>query len=473
MDKLKRIILQLDQEKYKELEESLIKTHSDKFLTLLRYYRTNSTANLLEILNCNENALYVLKSRLFDKTQKYLIDNHNNSKNSDQKSIENFNQYLTEFPRDTAIAMLHEIEKKYIQLNDPANLTAIYSALKKAYHYSDKQYIYSQLYNKQVAFSISLEKADDLLFSFNKHLANYFFSNASSELDILVLLKNEIKNIHALNKSHKIELILNSILIQMLLFTRVELAEEDPVEDIIQKSETIINQYPEDKQVEQHKLLLAFFKFEYYKSINQIKKCLPYLDLVNAQSQKWLLYGNYCLALKFLFSKVEILVRFGRVKELTEEKHDHYFDNYDFYSTVAFRFYDALKNYYGGQIKEAIAILNKIIEKSSFVNFPHMEFEIKLTLAYFYYRKKEFEVAGNVLKNLSRKVNGSEEFSKYNNVKTFIKLITALLTEKKTPAYLTKQATLLEQFNFYNFSERKVLQHLQHDIETITSLKKN
>lgn len=467
MDKLKKIVLQLEQEKFDEFEKSLVKTHSTKFLILLRYYRSNSTDNLLELLNCNENALYVLKSRLFDKTQKYLLENHTLTNTEKNSSSIDLNQYLNIYPRDTAIAMLHEVEKKYLQSNDHTSLTTIYSVLKKAYYHSDKHYIYSQLYNKQVAYAISLEKADDLLFSFNKNLANYYFSNSSTDLEILILLKNEIKNIFALNKSHKIELILNTILIQILLFTDMDLLEEEPVEDIIQKSETIINNYTEDLQIEQYKLILNYFKFEYYKKIQQFKKSISYFEIINASSQKWLLYSNYCLAFKFLFSKVEVLLKLNKKDGLQSESEDYYIDNYDFYSNVSLNFYLALKKFYSGQIKEAIVVLNKIIDNSSFVNFPHMEFEIKLTLAYFYYKKKDFELSGNILKNLSRKVSGSDDYIKYNNVKTFIKLLTSLLVDKKTTAYLNKQTGLLEQFNFYNFSERKVLQHLQQDIDNL------
>ncbi|MES2567088.1 MAG: hypothetical protein V4565_09500 [Bacteroidota bacterium] len=471
MDKLKKIVLQLSPENYEAFEKSLIKTNSDKFLILLRYYRSNNAGDLLELLKCNENALYVLKSRLFDKTQKFLLENHS-SKNT-ETGIEHINQYLINYPRDTAIAMLHEIEKKYLLSNDPASLTTIYSVLKKAYFHSDKHYIYSQLYNKQVAYAISLEKADDILFSFNKNLANYYFSNSSTDLEILVLLKNELKNIFALNKSHKIELILNSVLIQIFLFTNLELSDEEPIEDIIQKSEAIINQYSDDQQIEHFKLILNFFKFEYYKKIQQYKKSLPYFEIVNADSKKWLLNSNYCLAFKFLFSKIEVLNKHDKKENLSAEHDDCYVDNYDFYTTVSLKFYLALSKFFSGQIKEAIILLNKIIDNSSFVSFPHMEFEIKLTLSYFYYKKKDFEQSGNILKNLSRKVNGSDEFSKYNNVKTIIKLFTTLLAEKKTPAHLSKQAGLLEQYNYYNFSERKILQYLQQDIEHILDAKRN
>lgn len=467
MEKLKKIILQMDQTKFEKFEESLIKNNSEKHITLLNYYRSDDSGNLLQMLNCNENALYVLKSRLFDKVQKFLLDSCNHEMDSiATNSTNHLSHYLKEYPRDTAIAMLHEVEKQYLQKNDSENLIRIYSVLKKAYFHSDKYYIYSQLFNQQVAYSITHEKADDLLFNFNKNLANYYFSNSSDDLEIIMLLLNEAKNIYALNKSHKIELILNIILIQILLFTSIDLSDEEPIEDLMEKSENILNQYSNDKYMDQFNLILNFFRFEYYSKLKQFKKSLTYFDIINEKSQEWLLYGNYCLAFKFLFSKIEVLSRLDRKNELQNEEKTHYYDHFDFYTSVSLKFHNAIGKFYSGEIKEAIMILNKIIDEASFVNFAHMEFEIKLTLAYFYYKKKEFELLGNLLKNMHRKVN-TPEYAKYNNVKTFIKLLTLMLSEKESIAHKNKKTVLLEQFNYYNFNERRVLQHLQHDLDEI------
>lgn len=470
MIKLKNIILQLDQSKFEVFEKSLVKNNSDKFLILLRYYRSENTGNLLELLDCNENALYVLKSRLFDKIQKYLLET-NPVTHLEKKSgvITNLNHYFLNYPRDTAIAMIHEIEKEYLPSNDPSRLIPIYSVLKKAYYHSEKHYTYSQLYNKQVAYAISLEKADDILFSFNKNLANYYFSNSAADLELLVILKNEIKNIYALNKSHKAELTLNNIIIQLILFTDLDLSDELPVEDIIQQCETILSLHPDDKQIEHYNLILPFFKFEYYHKIQQLKKSLTYFEIINANSDNWLLYSNYCLAFKFLFSKVEVLSKLNK-EQLTDKNEQYNFDNFDFYTTVVLDFYFALKQFYSGQTKKAISLLNKILDSKSFINFPHMEFEMKLTLAYFYFKEKDLELAGNLIKNLSRKIT-NPDYTKYNNIKDFIKLLNLLVADKKTKLNVSKQITLLEQFNYHNSKERKILQHIQQDID-ITLLPK-
>lgn len=467
MEKLKKIVQQLDDEKYNFIKAVFVKNHSNKFLLLLQYYRDDSSDNLLEALNCNENALYVLRSRLYDKIQKHLLE-FVNSENPESQTdqISSLDNYLVQYPRATAIAMLLEIEKKYLKNSDFLNLINVYSVLKKVYYHSDKYYFYSQLYNKHVAYAISLEKANDTLLNFNKTLSNFYFSDSDTNLEILILLKNEVKNIYSLNKAHNIELILNIILIQLFLFTKVELPDEDPVEDLIAASEGIINDFSEDTQIKKFGLILTFLKLEYYHSINQQKKCLVCFEKINEHSQKWLLNNNYCLAFKFLFTKLEFINDNNGTQELIDADETFHYDTYDFYTTVALKFYLAIQKYHSGQIKEAINLLNKILDDSSFVNFIHMEIEIKLTLAYLYYKKKELELAGNLLKNLSRKVNGPD-YTQYNNAKSFIKLLNLLLEEKENKAYFTKLVSLLEQFNYHNFSGRKILQHLQQEINDI------
>ncbi|MBL7884609.1 MAG: hypothetical protein JNL69_11105, partial [Bacteroidia bacterium] len=397
MEKLKKIILQLDNEKYQFVEKTFVDNHSNKFLILLQHYRSNASDDLLELLKCNENALYVLKSRLYDKIQKHLLEFMRSQDFSIEKQPVSLDEYLVLYPRDTAIAMLHEMEKEYSKKSDFVNLINLYSVLKKAYHYSDKYYLYTQLFNKHVAYAISLEKANDVLLDFNRTLSNYYFSDSSEDIEKLVLLKDEIKNICFLNNSHNIELIYNLVLIQLSLFANVELHDEEPVEDILKVSDEIFKKHTQDPQTIKFEPVFDFLKFEYYQSTNQHKKALLYYEKVNEDAERWLLNNNYCIAFKFLSSKLQLIQQNkGAFDDLLETENFQH-DFYDFYSIVALKFYQSVKKYYIGETKEAITLLNKILDDSSFVNFSYMEFEIKLTLAFFYIKKKEYELAGNLL----------------------------------------------------------------------------
>ena len=116
MEKLKNIIQQLDENKYKSIHDSLVANHSNKFLTVLKYYRNDKSEDLNAILNSKENTTNVLKSRLFDRIQKHLLDDLNSSNTVEQEAlVQYFDNFLIDYPRDTAIAMLHEFEKKYQQ----------------------------------------------------------------------------------------------------------------------------------------------------------------------------------------------------------------------------------------------------------------------------------------------------------------------------------------------------------------------
>src|ERR1700741_2817181 len=131
MEKLKKIIQQLEEKKYNSIKDSLISNHSNKFLTVLQYYRNDKTENLNDILNSKENTTNVLKTRLYDRIQKHLLEDVDSSqKKETNPRVLYFENHLVEQPRDTAIAILHEFEKKYQQSNDFLNLINVYSALK-------------------------------------------------------------------------------------------------------------------------------------------------------------------------------------------------------------------------------------------------------------------------------------------------------------------------------------------------------
>lgn len=236
MNKLKKIISQLNKEQFKEFEESLIGTNSVKFGSLLKAYKEGELSDdeIKEELKCTDNSYYVLKSRLYDKIQRFLLD-HNTSvvQIGNESNVSNLSTYLYEHPVETAIAMLKELENKYINSDSPGELINVYSALKKANFYSDKYYHYSQLYNNQVAYALALEKAEETLCNFNRTLASYYFSAASQDADLLQLLIKEIKNLYSLYKSPRIEIIYNIILIQSELFAKIEIEEAPPVEDLL------------------------------------------------------------------------------------------------------------------------------------------------------------------------------------------------------------------------------------------------
>jgi len=465
MDKLKKITGQLSNDNFAEIESELINNKSENFLLLLRSYRNTKVKDekLLIELNCKENAFYVLKSRLYDKIQSHLL-----AKDENELTDHPINQqipllqYLHEYPRETAFAILHRIEKEYEANDIPEDLIHLYSILKKAYYHSDKYYRYSQLYNKQVAYTVALEKAEDTLLNFNKTLANYYFSRSQHDKELILFLLQEIENVYSLNKSNRVELIRNFMIIQVLLFTNIKLINEKPIEDLLERCDEITEQYINDKQINYFKQPLIYFKFEYCNKINQVKKSLHYFNLLNEQQRTWLLQNNTCLAFKFLLTKITVFINLNKKNELETYIDDMLFDNNDFYTKVAFNLYRSIAKFYNEKLTEATIILAELINSSTLKDYLYMEIELKLTLAFFYFKQGEYPHATKILKSLYKKINKTV----YQNAKIFIQLLD-LIMNSKSKNKEEKVNELIQQFNLHNSNQNKILDFLEPEINII------
>ncbi|MBA4240145.1 MAG: hypothetical protein C0448_05435 [Sphingobacteriaceae bacterium] len=471
MHKLKKIITQIHQDHFLEIEESLKGTNSVKFHFLFTEYKKNilSDEDIKNQLNCTDNSYYVLKSRLYDKIQKFILSNNNLSENqTSANSNSDLTHYLYEFPNETTVAMLQELENKYIAIDSPNDLMNVYSALKKAHFYSDKYYAYSQLYNNQVAYALAIEKAEETLYNFNRTLSSYYFSDSPDDIELMKLLIKEIKNIHSLYKSSRIEIILNIIIIQSTLFAKIDHKDEPAIEDLLSASENILIQYENDSKINYYKPVIKFLYFEYYFSLNQLKKASTYFIELETYSQKWLLQNNSCLAFKFLLSKIEYLLIQDQKGDIGNHVEDMYFDSKDLYTDVIYKFYKGISLFYDGKTKKCITTLNDLLNEISFKNFFYIESEVKLSLAFFYISQNEIELAENILKGLSRKL-ATIKIKEYKNIKEAIKLFNILMNDISKAASLKKYKDSLDQFEFYNLKEKKVLSYLMPELELLAS----
>jgi hypothetical protein len=468
MEKLKKITRQLSIKEFSEIESAFIKNNSEKFLLLFKSYRTSDVEDedLLVSLSCTENALYVLKSRLYDKIQKFLIERKGVKKIDFSKEQNPLGQYLYEYPREMAIAILHQFEKKYIDNDIPGELIGLYSVLKKAHYHSDKYYHYSQLYNKQVAYTIALEKAEDILLNFNKTLAIYFFSREEKDKEAINLLKREIKNIHALNQSHRIELINNVVLIQIQLFTDIEQDDDDDLEELIKKCELIVREYPNDKQIKYFNLVICYFRFEYYYKLRQFKKATKYFEIVSANSQTWLLLNNLCMSFKFLLSKIEMQKKLNKKQKPEKENREIYLDKYDFYTQIILKLSQGIIKFQNGEVKESIVVLNKILNEVSLINFFHIDAEVKFFLAFLYYKQNEYEKADHLLQSVTRKIIKENRRLVYQNATVFIRLLSLLMNKNKVSKNRIQET--IQQFNMFNSKQRKLLSFLQSEIDGLS-----
>ncbi len=465
MIKLKEIISQLDSTAYHDLEQQLSKTKADNFLFLSQSYRKGNVNDdtIIGHLNLNPNSFYVLKSRLYSKIKKHISEDIDVSKEDVLNSLRQLHDVCYNQPREIAIAFLENLEANLLQFDMHSELLVVYSALKKVYLQSEHYFHYSQLYNKHVAFWLSLEKSEAILGNFNQILAEYEFSRSQLVLSKLLFLKLEILNHLNLNPSRQIEIIKNLIDIELFIFCGHSAETAFDIEKTLHDTAQKISELPDSCTQKKWQIAADYLYFEYYKSNGPSGriKAQYYFQKLNSQTGNLLLYNSICLTPKFLLSKLQFLNEVGRPGDILKEDPETILsDPHDMYSKVMLAFYRSMLCYYGGKIKEAIIILNELLNTLSFKDLFHINTEIKLTLCFFYIQLKDVDVAENLMKSLYRKIKAEKELNGYENVLDILKLFTLEINHDTKDKNLVKKKDTFTLFVARNTGKHSVLNHL-------------
>ncbi|HIO73298.1 MAG TPA: hypothetical protein EYN38_09380, partial [Flavobacteriales bacterium] len=382
---IKSVIQQLSEEEFKGIAEKLKSGKADKFYTLLNYYRTNNIPDdvIIQKLDVTSNAFYVLKSRLFEKIQEHLLDKQVGPKTDILRKLVTIPSLLFETQPDISIAILKKLEKDLLENDMPYELTTVYSALKKLHLHSDKYYEYTQLYNKHVAYTLSLDKAEDLVADFIINLGNYYGSRDEMLLEVFTLIKKEMSNLSRLYESHHLQVFKHIVDASTAIFLPLEdtLINDDPIEDILDSANKIISQYPKDSKYQYMVNVIDYLYFEYYNNLGLHKQADQYFGLLNVRMPSFLYYTHFCVSSKFLISKVERYLRLNIEDQLVEENEKsfekHNSDKQDVPNYVNYVIYVAASKYYADKAADASKLLSNLLNDISFKNHVHFEIEIK------------------------------------------------------------------------------------------------
>lgn len=481
MLQLKNILQQLNNSDFEQISESLKKSKADKFLALLNFYKDGRIPDeeIQKKLGINSNAFYVLKSRLFDKVQTFLRESSEDELTDTFKKLVTIPNLIFNTERSIAAAILTKLEKELLENDMPNELTNVYAALKKIHIHSDKYYEYTQRYNKHVAYTLSLNKAEDLLSDFIKKLGEYYTSRNESLLPIFPMLKREIRNLNNLYKSHHIKVYQNIIDISIALFLPFNEAikDDNPVEDILDETETILSHYPKDSGYQFLRTTLNFLFFEYYHKHKLIKKEMQYFELLHTQFPVFFYHNHTCFCSKFLISKVETYINQGNAETLYEENAG-IFEKYnpektDIPNYVNYIKYLAASAFYSKKYSETAKILSELINEIGFKHFPHSEIEIKLFLTLAYSMCNKYELAWNVLRSATRKISEVNDSGSYENAKMFAKILNLQLSSASQKGKTAEKILPLKnQFELLNQGDKRMLEFIKLDEKLIEQLGK-
>lgn len=477
MIQLKNIIQQLSQNHFEQLTCKLKESKAEKFCSLLEHYRFNSQSDeeIVEQLGLNNNAFYVLKSRLFDKVQHFLVHELTDTKTDTLLQLTTIPDLVFNTPGELSVAVLTKLEKQLQKMDMPYHLTLVYSALKKLSLNTPKYYEYSQRYNKHVAFSLALDKAEDLLADFCKRAGEYHLSRDRQALQILALIKKEMNNLCELYDSHHLKICKYIVDISAALFASMTeyTKQDEPVEDMLDKMSSILSAHPaqahtleRDRRYRYLINVFSFLSYVYYHNHKLYKKELQYFEIVNNNFPSFLNYNHSCMPSFFFISKIETtLLRNTEASLYTENKklfEGYQPDPYNLPGRVNYFKYTAVSAYYSGKYKEAAKLLGALLNETGFKDFPHAETELRLLLALLYAHCHEFELAWQLVRNTTRKVSQLNEDGSYENAVTFSRLLKLLLsTPKKETAQ--KLLELKNRFLMYNQGDKHMLEFISFD----------
>lgn len=467
MSRLKKIIDELEEQDFESIKSTLVKNKADNFLFVFQSYRGNeiSDDDIMAHLELNKNSLYVLKSRLYEKIQSHVTGDISLKKEDALMQLQQINDICYNSPRGIAIAFLLKLEKELLLFDMHYELRMVYSALKKLHLYSEKYFHYSQLYNKQIALGVSLDKCEELLGDFNRILAQYNFSRSQSYIENLLFLKKEILNHYALNPSRQIALIRNICDLQLMIFCDVKPEGSGNVRDLFASTRQIISELPTSSPFHKWDLLLDYLSFEMHLQAKELQLAGEYYDKVYANINNLLLYTGICNTSRFLISGICYLQECKRTSELAQ--HDIKSLNYDpddTHTKVLLCIYEAMLLYYSSDIKQATKSLVEAINVYSFKDFFHINLEIKLTLAFFYFKIKDVERAQFMLNTVSRKIK-SEKLEEYANTLNVIKLLNNE-AGAISKSHASKQQDLLTIFIARNHGSHAVIPYLISELQS-------
>ena len=167
MKKLRKLINVLSEEDIEGIRASFYRD-SDKVAILFNKLISNEpSGEIREYLGLSTNAFTTLGSRLKNKIENHLVEIAESPKDDLLRKLQNIDDLLFSQEPRKAVATLKKLEYELKRYDLSNELTVVYKHLKWFYLNKPEYFTYSKLYNRHVAYSLALDKAEDIL-------GNYF-----------------------------------------------------------------------------------------------------------------------------------------------------------------------------------------------------------------------------------------------------------------------------------------------------------
>ena len=455
MDNLNKTIKKLNDKDYESLLTAVAGNNKDKHYIVLEAARNEqlTDAEMVERLGVNSSTYYTLKSRLNTKIASVLSKDVKNPIGALMEKVARVPANLYGTNKTISIKALEDLEKELIEYDLNNELIVVYKTLARLNLHSEHFSEYQRLYDKHVAFSLAVTKAEDTLYEFTKRTSNFLLNRTTEALEDVTMVRREMSNIYELYESHRL-FVLNSILRIYYWCTAPgnmdELkARELEVDEILQEIAKIFNKYELDTFYQNIKPLVDFMYFEYYQKTKNVARAEYHFRKVNAlvpELSKKHIMSFYIV--QFLDSKVDKFLFDKNIDKLIDLNKDLK-DNFDVdinetYNYAVLKRFFAIGKFYEGDYAASAKLMNELRNELSLRNYPAFDMECKLFQALQYCLLGEQDLCLQLLTSINRVMDSDD--SDYMAVKLFVKLLKAAMKTTEFRQKVQKVSELWNQF---------------------------
>jgi hypothetical protein len=409
---LAKVISQLDADVYSKLRDDLTETRAEKMLQLLELYRTTRDEASIthKQLDINTSAFYTLKSRLQDKVQKTLFANASDVYADLLKNLAAIPYLVNNTPRESAIMLLNYLADELKHTDQPGELAQVYGALKKLNSWDKDYFHYQQLYNKNVAYFLAIEKAEETLTHFTRDCGVYCYSLEKQSVDVLRLYVKELNNLARVYDSHRIKMYKYIAEVSYALF--VDLNREIPgsdatIEETLEKMSEILTKHGEDRHYRFIGDIWQFLNYEYYVSLGLQKNAAPFFDHLLKGELRMLYRTHTALVSRFLITAGEKIIANKAIADSVSAWIPEPDEN-DLYSKTNNALFTAALKVNAGDYGKAAAALNDFLNENTLKNMFASEYNVKLLLVLCLLLAEKTDQAEIQFRSISRKIASTE-----------------------------------------------------------------
>jgi len=466
---LYKIVGQLTQEEFDEIYSTFIANNADKsaaFLRTIRENPENPDKKFLQEYNVAASAFYVLKSRLNQKIESFLLSRVGDPSLHVIHRVLNVNDLIFNNSREISLAALRKLEKELVRLDFPYGLTVVYKALQNLHAFDDDNYtFFRSKYNRQAAYTLAMNEAMDHVIQFFKAYDMYYLSRKEKDYNEMVRLMEKIDNKTNMYESHRLYIYKAIIHIFAKLFIDIPLTircEVEPIEDMFDKAFQILEDYKEDTFYSNINILFNFLRFVHYDNEKDSRFHI-YYGLLNYKMEELLARYNYNAPTSlFLFRKLKHHRETDTIDELVQEI-DQYISKVEVepYRTTTYLNYHmfvAYAHFFAKDYKKASRILYNIRNELNLRRHTHAHLEVKCLLALTYVLMKDYDLAYQLILSLQRQLR-KQTMAKYAHGKVLLKILTVALQGRASTKVknLTTQIKKWREVNVGHYSFMQII----------------